>query len=83
MCAALFPCVLAPGVAQHARPSLMSARRPQARAKIEEMHKNYYALAASTKAGIVAKVKEQIDPKTLPLSRSEMWAFTATGGFRP
>jgi hypothetical protein len=54
-----------------------------ARAKIDELHKNYLALAASTKAGNVAKVKEQIDPKTLPMSRSEMWAFTATGGFRP
>ena len=44
----------------------------QARQKIDELHKNYLALAASTKAGNVVKVKESIDPSTLRLSRSEM-----------
>ena len=53
----------------------------KARRKIEELHKNYFALQASTEAGKAPKQKEK---REMPqLSRSQYYSFTATGVYRP
>jgi len=51
------------------------------RAKIEEMHKNYAALQASTAAGVAPVAKVNIGA-TKPISKSYL-SFTSTGVFRP
>ena len=57
----------------------------KARHKIEETHKNYYALLASSDVGTAGDpLKEKKNPgETMSLMRNEWYAFTATGMFRP
>jgi len=57
------------------------AEEEKARGKIEELHKNYYALQASTAAGVVAVQKVNFGA-TKPISKSYL-SFTSTGVFRP
>jgi hypothetical protein len=57
------------------------AEDDKARRSIEEMHKNYYALQASTAAGVAAVQKVNVGA-TKPISKSYL-CFTATGVFRP
>lgn len=59
------------------------AQEEEARAKhkLDELHKNYYALQASTDAGKAPKPKEKKQPKDL--SKSQYYSFTATGVYRP
>ena len=71
--------------AERARfPEREEARREEeakARHKIEELHKNYYALQASTEAGKLPAPKKE--RKQVQLSKSQHYSFTATGVFRP
>ena len=57
----------------------------RARHKIEEMHKNYYALLASSDVGSSGDPLKQ--PKKpgddMSLMRNEWYAFTSTGMYRP
>ena len=53
----------------------------KARFKIEELHKNYFALQASNEAGKAPVKKEKKAPAQL--SRSEYYSFTKTGVYRP
>ena len=57
----------------------------RARHKIEETHKNYYALLASSDVGTAGDpLKEKKNPgESMSLMRNEWYAFTATGMFRP
>ena len=52
----------------------------RARQKIDEMHKNFAALAASCDVNAPARVKEE---RHFSLSKHEQWAFTSTGMYRP
>lgn len=65
-------------------PEREEARREEeakARHKIEELHKNYYALQASTEAGKAPPPPKE--KKQIQLSRSQYYSFTATGVYRP
>ena len=66
-------------------PELEAQRQEEeakARYKIEELHKNYYALQASNEAGKGGPVvKKERDIKGV--SRSQQYSFTSTGVFRP
>lgn len=66
-------------------PEIENARREEeakARFKIDELHKNFYALQASTQnGGAVAESGSVREVKNL--SRSEQYTFTATGVYRP
>lgn len=54
----------------------------KARHKIEELHKNYYALQASNVAGTTAQ--QTTGTKSMKnISRSTYYSFTTTGVFRP
>jgi hypothetical protein len=61
----------------------------RARHKIEELHKNYEALQASASAGNTSNAPSKgqetskRDVKSMSISRSEYYSFTATGVFRP
>jgi hypothetical protein len=52
-----------------------------ARHKIEELHKNYYALMASSDVGVQKEVKKP--GESMNLMRNEWYAFTNTGMYRP
>ena len=69
---------------QHAQfPEREEARAEEeakARHKIEELHKNYYALMASSDAGVQKPPKKQPE---FSLMKSEWYAFTQTGLYRP
>ena len=63
-----------------------SMREEEARAKhkIDELHKNYYALLASSELGSGASVGQAGSQKPKrSLMRSEDYAFTTTGTYRP
>ena len=53
----------------------------KARHKVEELHKNYYALMASS--DINQKPPQPKKPKEFSLMKSEWYAFTSTGTYRP
>lgn len=62
------------------REAAVRAEEAKARHKIEELHKNYYALQASTEAGKAPVEKQR---KEVQVGKSQYYAFTATGVFRP
>ena len=65
--------------------ALRLAEVAKARHKIEETHKNYYALLASSDVGTAGDpLKEKKNPgESMSLMRNEWYAFTATGMYRP
>lgn len=66
-------------------PEIEAERREEeakARHKIEELHKNYAALQASSEAGAAATVDTGVR-EIKNISRSELYSFTSTGVFRP
>ena len=67
-------------------PELVALREEEeaiAREKIAELHTNYIALAASSNVNAGKKTAEGGSTKRHSLSRSEQWAFTNTGVYRP
>ena len=60
------------------------AEEAKARRKIEELHKNYYALQASNDAGGKASTQQQTSQREIKnVSKSKTVSFTSTGVFRP
>lgn len=66
-------------------PSIVAAaaeEEAKAKHKIEELHKNYYALQASNDAGTkTVQTKKEKDVRNV--SKSVYYSFTSTGVFRP
>lgn len=50
------------------------------RYKVDELHKNYYALQASERAGIQ---KKEVKKPNLQLPKGQHYSFTYTGFYRP
>ena len=63
--------------------ALRLAEVAKARHKIEETHKNYYALQSSQKAAEAGPAKEVEQKKEMRLNRSKQHAYAFTGLYRP
>ena len=55
----------------------------KAKVKIDELHKNYYALQSSQKAAEAGPAKEVEQKKEMRLNRSKQHAYAFTGLYRP
>ena len=55
----------------------------KAKFKIDELHKNYYALQSSQKAAEAGPAKEVEQKKEMRLNRSKQHAYAFTGLYRP